>query len=345
MRDSIVTANISERPPARIDLRKFTTPILVSLLRREMRFPSLFLIWCKLTVGRLEKRIDPKFPQELVDLAVLPLWVYINLKGKIGQKRAFEIMRIAILTGGVAQWNFAYRSAVKERSFENLHDAEIEVNKTGTTRWNTLVVERSERRFEIKMTRCLYHELCVALGIPELTPVVCQIDNAAFNLPDERFRSPERRSRPPDLGWRQGVQFRLGGRRPGRMTCVSENHDERSQCRGAILIAGGYGVVGRRIAADLAKDHQDRVIIAGRDLSLAEATVKAMGLGVRGRQIDVCEPTSIADALKGVAAVVSCIDQPRRALLRAAVERGLIYTDITPHLTKSRPPCYFPRAT
>jgi hypothetical protein len=109
MRDSIVTANISERPPARIDLRKFTTPILVSLLRREMRFPSLFLIWCKLTVGRLEKRIDRKFPQELVDLAVLPLWVYINLKGKIGQKRAFEIMRIAILSGGVAQSSVRYR--------------------------------------------------------------------------------------------------------------------------------------------------------------------------------------------------------------------------------------------
>lgn len=64
----------------------------------------------------------------------------------------------------------------------------MEVNKTGPTRWNTLeVVERSERRFEIKIIRCLYHELCVALGIPGLTPVVCQIDNAAFNscLPDK----------------------------------------------------------------------------------------------------------------------------------------------------------------
>lgn len=32
----------------------------------------------------------------------------------------------------------------------------------------------------------LYHELATSLGIPEITPIVCQIDNAGFNsyLPD-----------------------------------------------------------------------------------------------------------------------------------------------------------------
>jgi len=33
----------------------------------------------------------------------------------------------------------------------------------------------------------------------------------------------------------------------------------------AILIAGGYGVVGSRIAADLAPSYLDRVVIAGRN--------------------------------------------------------------------------------
>ena len=59
---------------------------------------------------------------------------------------------------------------------------------TGFTTWNTLeVVERSELRFEIKITRCLYHELTTCVGVPELTPVICQVDNAAFNtyLPDK----------------------------------------------------------------------------------------------------------------------------------------------------------------
>jgi hypothetical protein len=104
-----------------------------------------------------------------------------------GDRRKRMLEDIAILTGGIAQWNLAYRASETRRTFDNLCDAEIQVNQSGPTRWNTLsIVERSERRFEIKITRCLYHELATALGVPEFTPVVCQIDNAAFNsyLPD-----------------------------------------------------------------------------------------------------------------------------------------------------------------
>jgi saccharopine dehydrogenase (NAD+, L-lysine-forming) len=101
-----------------------------------------------------------------------------------------------------------------------------------------------------------------------------------------------------------------------------------------ILIAGGYGVVGRRIAAELGPDYPGRVIIAGRRQALADRAAAAIGHGVRGRSIDVTVPSSMAAALEGIAVVVSCIDQPGRALLRAAIERELRYTDITPHLTE-----------
>ena len=184
---SDTAAKNQARPPRSMDLKKITTPILLHLLASDMRFPLLFMLRCKFTVSRFRKTIDQRFPAELVDICALPLWVYINLKKKLGQKRAFEIMRVAILTGGVAQWNFAYRAAEEERAFKNLCDEEIKVNRTGPTRWNTLeVVERNEQRFEMKITRCLYHELTTAMGVPELTPVICQIDNAAFNsyLPD-----------------------------------------------------------------------------------------------------------------------------------------------------------------
>ena len=174
--------------PEGMDLRKITTPILAHMLHGKVRFPMLFLVRCKLTVGPFKRSIDKRFPQDLIDLAALPLWVYTNMKKKIGQRQAFEIMRVATLTGGIAQWNFQYRAAEKERTFKNLCDAEIEVSKLGFTHWNTMEVgERSERRFEIKITRCLYHELTTAVGVPELTPVICQVDNAAFNsyLPDK----------------------------------------------------------------------------------------------------------------------------------------------------------------
>ncbi len=170
------------------NLRSVTGPILLHLLQDEVRFPRLFMWRCAATVERFKKRVDPRFPRELVDLAAMPLWVYIRLKERIGQKKAYETMRVAVLTGGIAQWNLAYATMTRERTFANLCEQELVVNQTGPTRWNTMeVIERTDRRFEVRVTRCLYHELTTSLGVPELTPIVCQIDNAGFNsyLPDE----------------------------------------------------------------------------------------------------------------------------------------------------------------
>ena len=171
-----------------LDLTTVTTPILLHLLKNEVPFPWLYVLWCKLTVRHFKKSIDPRFPPELVELVALPLWVYLNLKKRLGQRKAFEIMRVALLTAGVAKQNLLFETAAKGRDFPTFAEQELEINKTGTTKWNTLeVVERTERRFEIKITRCLYHELAVSVGASEITPIVCQIDNAVFNsyLPDK----------------------------------------------------------------------------------------------------------------------------------------------------------------
>jgi saccharopine dehydrogenase-like NADP-dependent oxidoreductase len=101
-----------------------------------------------------------------------------------------------------------------------------------------------------------------------------------------------------------------------------------------ILIAGGYGVVVGRIAAELAPDYPDRIVIAGRSFARAAKLATTVGHGARGRQLDVTDQASIAEALKDVGVVVSCIDQPGRKLLWASLRRGLGYTDITPHLTE-----------
>jgi saccharopine dehydrogenase (NAD+, L-lysine-forming) len=103
-----------------------------------------------------------------------------------------------------------------------------------------------------------------------------------------------------------------------------------------ILITGGYGTVGRRVAADLAPDYPGRVVVAGRSAEKAAQLTVALGKGTRGRQIDVGDPDSVEAALEGVGVVMSCIDQPEPHLLRAAIGRGLAYTDIAPHLMTRR---------
>jgi saccharopine dehydrogenase-like NADP-dependent oxidoreductase len=101
-----------------------------------------------------------------------------------------------------------------------------------------------------------------------------------------------------------------------------------------ILIVGGYCVVGTRIAAQLAAEYPGCLVIGGRNPERADELAKSIGQGVRGRKIDITAPATIASALDDIAVVISCIDQPSRTLLWAAIERGLAYTDITPHLTE-----------
>jgi saccharopine dehydrogenase-like NADP-dependent oxidoreductase len=105
-----------------------------------------------------------------------------------------------------------------------------------------------------------------------------------------------------------------------------------------ILIAGGYGEVGRRVAADLVPRHRGRVVLAGRNPAQAARLCSALGPDVRTRALDVRDPASVREALRGVGTVVSCIDQPERHLLHGAIDAGIAYTDVTPHLMSLRAP-------
>jgi len=104
-----------------------------------------------------------------------------------------------------------------------------------------------------------------------------------------------------------------------------------------LLITGGYGTVGRRVAAELAPDYQGRLVVAGRSAAKAGQLAAEIGYGARGRMIDVGDRASVEAALGGVGVVMNCIDQPEPHLLRAAIARGLAYTDIAPHLMTRRP--------
>jgi saccharopine dehydrogenase-like NADP-dependent oxidoreductase len=100
--------------------------------------------------------------------------------------------------------------------------------------------------------------------------------------------------------------------------------------RGSILIVGGYGEVGRRIAAHLAPDYPDRIIIAGRNPLRASSLADRVGHGVRPMRLDIDDRAAIGAAIKGVSLLVACVRQREPHLLRAAIEHGLAYTDIAP---------------
>ena len=54
-----------------------------------------------------------------------------------------------------------------------------------------------------------------------------------------------------------------------------------------ILITGGYRTVGRRVAADLAPDYSDRVVVAAWSAEEAAQLAVELGHGVRERRVEV----------------------------------------------------------
>ncbi len=114
--------------------------------------------------------------------------MYIRLKEKIGQEKAFEIIRASVLTSGLAIQQANFRNVEAERRFDNLKKYQQRANKEGSTKLNTMeIVEESEQRYEFRVTRCLFYELFTYLKVPELTSIMCSIDNVIFNsyLPEK----------------------------------------------------------------------------------------------------------------------------------------------------------------
>jgi len=163
-------------------------PILLHLLEGEMENPEAFLTACKNSIGQFVDKGKDKFPQDLLMFIGMPFWIYINLKEKLGQEKAFEITKICMLAGGVTIQSILFDSVHYPRDFKTFIERELLINQSGSTKWNVLEVkEKSDCRFELVVTKCMYHELTTHMGIPEATPVICQVDNALFNsyLPEE----------------------------------------------------------------------------------------------------------------------------------------------------------------
>ncbi|MEM1280331.1 MAG: saccharopine dehydrogenase NADP-binding domain-containing protein [Cyanobacteria bacterium P01_H01_bin.152] len=94
----------------------------------------------------------------------------------------------------------------------------------------------------------------------------------------------------------------------------------------SILIAGGYGVVGRQVATLIRQRHPDlQLIIAGRNLEKAAALANELG-NARGLQLDVEQPNPLTG--KQPRAIVAAVNDPQDYLLMNAVQQGIPYVDI-----------------
>lgn len=94
-----------------------------------------------------------------------------------------------------------------------------------------------------------------------------------------------------------------------------------------VLLVGGAGSVGQRIARIIAPALGERLWVGGRDR--ARATTVADALGAQSRALDVSDPNTFKAALDGIGLVVMCLDTSDLTFAHACVTRGIHYIDIT----------------
>jgi len=160
----------------------------LGILHGYITHPLFFLLTTILTLPQFKHRIPQEFPKEFVRTAALQTWLYIRLKKKTGKEKAYEIVRALIIPIGLSVQQSNFRTVEAPRTFENLLRYQQRTNREGPTRWNELeVIEQSGERYEFRVKNCLFHDFFTRMGVPELTALMCAVDNAIFNtyLPEE----------------------------------------------------------------------------------------------------------------------------------------------------------------
>ncbi len=127
-------------------------------------------------------------PAEFKKSYTMMALIYQNLAKKLPKEEAFEIMRAVVLPLGLATMQANFRAVEADRNYENLVKYQRKAKDEGATKLNRMVI-RSEDGNEYRycVTRCMFYEIFKELGVPELTSIMCSIDNAIFSsyLPNE----------------------------------------------------------------------------------------------------------------------------------------------------------------
>src|SRR5208283_682027 len=144
--------------------------ITYAVLSEYVRNPLRFLMGTALTPGRFKKSLPKDLPKDFVELFAYPTWIYLRLKQKLGQEKAFALSRAIILPLGLAVYGAEFGLVEAPRTWDNFMGFLDLSLRQGAIQWSK--VDAQERSGTVRSYRCTYciiHDFLSRLGIPELT--------------------------------------------------------------------------------------------------------------------------------------------------------------------------------
>ena len=155
--------------------------ITYGVLRGYIKHPLWFMLSTFATLPGFRKSVPEDFSGKWAEPAIVTAWMYNRLKNKIGREKAFELLRAAFLPAALAVFGANFKIVESPRTFENMirfHEIALQGLFSNA---NEEVVDQTSSRFEYRCLSCGYVDLFKCLGVPELGPMFCSVDNVFYN--------------------------------------------------------------------------------------------------------------------------------------------------------------------
>lgn len=168
--------------------------ILFGVLKAYIKNPYIFMLSTLIKFLNFQKTLPSEFPLGFVKSYGFIALLYVQLRKVTSKDIAYEITRACILTSGIAVQQANFMCVERERTFKNLIKYHKKANVIGSTKLNKFKITReTDDKYYYEVTDCVFYNFFKTIDVPELTNIMCSIDNAIFNsyLPDEIFFSRE----------------------------------------------------------------------------------------------------------------------------------------------------------
>jgi len=160
-----------------------TMLIVYGGLKGYVKRPFWFLLRTALKASQLKKQLPERLSGDIKTQVAMIASMYILLKEKVDPERAFSTVQVIMIPVALSVQLGNFRFAETERSFESLkkyHEMAISESPTRTNLKE--IVESSAEKYHFRVKSCLHLGLFKRLGVPELTQIMCNVDNALYNI-------------------------------------------------------------------------------------------------------------------------------------------------------------------
>ena len=118
--------------------------------------------------------------------------VYLELRTKFSEEKAFAIMKDILVPLGVSeQWkHFRSLEVLEKKPMEQLMEFNMLMDQKGAPQFNEReYIQQDNRVCHFVITRCVFHDFFTEVGTPDLTKLFCEVDREFFPkaFPDLKF--------------------------------------------------------------------------------------------------------------------------------------------------------------